>query len=154
MERGLIPAAGALPEWRDAWVPWKSRARHSEHLSTPALSLSLFPPLLSEKPLPVIMQPLFSYLSSAGKDDSSCLVLSLPAVPSAARVTCPSDRSDISPGHRSCSCIKCQQWGGNRRGERAPRFSLPKAIILSTAVRKVPRGSHFHGGDYFFWIQS
>lgn len=58
-------------------------------------------------------------------------------------------------GSGPAPCIKCQHWGGGkRRGERAPWFLLPRAIILSTAVKKVPRGSHFHRGDYFCWIQS
>lgn len=109
VKRGPIPATETLTERRDAQEPWKSRcvtegcARQSLRLSTRALSLSLIPPLVSEKPLSVIMRPLLTLLSSAGKDDSSCPVLSQPLSPSASHVTRLGDRSDISLWHRSCS---------------------------------------------------
>lgn len=92
--RGQPYAGGGARKSRGGAAVPRRAAHLSPRLSTPALALSLLPPLVPEQPLPVITHPLLTLLSSVGKDDSPCPVLSRPAVPQ----------------RRPCHLPKWQEW--------------------------------------------
>lgn len=115
VERGLIPATETPTERGDAPEPWKSRrvtqgrARRALRLSTRALSLSLIPPLVSEKPLAVTTRPLLTLFHQL----AGWLFL-----PGAFAARCPQRHASLASatgvifprGTGPALGTKCQQW--------------------------------------------